>query len=152
MKKTIIGLLIIGVLVLPLFALARDIELRDVTKAGDLLGKFRGFGWDGTQEVENLRFAIIATENAKENNVPSKLIIQSRNGVPEFTKVAEIDDKGNLIAYNGVMLRDTLYLLPKATPPSNPGKGFLYVDSDTNELCFYDGTSWTGLKAGGTCA
>lgn len=44
-----------------------------------------------------------------------------------------------------------LRLTPRSSAPTG-NLGDIYVDSDTNELCFYDGSSWTGLKAGGTCA
>jgi len=47
---------------------------------------------------------------------------------------------------------DVLRIEPRATAPSSPALGDIYVDSTTNELCFYDGTSWTGLKAAGACA
>jgi hypothetical protein len=30
--------------------------------------------------------------------------------------------------------------------------GTVYTDTDSAEFCFCDGTSWTGLKAGGACA
>lgn len=36
--------------------------------------------------------------------------------------------------------------------PSSPSLGDFYIDTDSNELCFYDGTSWTGIKAGGACS
>jgi|SRR3989338_6004027 len=47
---------------------------------------------------------------------------------------------------------DTLKLRPRSTAPNPPSLGLLYVDSDSNELCFYDGSSWTGLKIGGACS
>lgn len=46
---------------------------------------------------------------------------------------------------------DTMRLTPRSTPPGSPQKGDLYVDSDSNELCFYDGTAWFGLKLAGAC-
>ena len=49
-------------------------------------------------------------------------------------------------------ISDTMRLQPRATAPTSPSLGDLYVDSDTNELCFYDGSTWTGLKAGGACS
>lgn len=44
-----------------------------------------------------------------------------------------------------------LRLTPRSSAPTG-NLGDIYVDSDSNELCFYDGSSWTGLKAGGACA
>jgi len=49
-------------------------------------------------------------------------------------------------------ISDVMRLEPRGTAPDSPSIGDIYVDSDTNELCFYDGSSWTGLKAAGTCA
>lgn len=51
-----------------------------------------------------------------------------------------------------VHIKDALRLEPRSTAPSNPSMGDLYVDSDSNELCFYDGLIWTGIKAGGICS
>ena len=51
-----------------------------------------------------------------------------------------------------VHISDVMRLEPRSTAPSSPGLGDLYVDSDTNELCFYDGSAWTGLKTSGACA
>jgi len=47
-----------------------------------------------------------------------------------------------------------LRLAAVTSPPASCSlteKGSVYVDDDSNELCFCDGTSWTGLKAGGAC-
>lgn len=45
---------------------------------------------------------------------------------------------------------------PMSSPPVTCGSantaGVVFYDSDSNELCLCDGTSWTGLKAGGACA
>ena len=51
-------------------------------------------------------------------------------------------------------ITSVLRLEPRPAAPvcSATEEGHLYVDSDSNELCFCDGTSWTGLKAGGACS
>jgi len=49
-------------------------------------------------------------------------------------------------------IRDTMRLEPRSAAPSSGAAGDLYFDSDSNELCVHDGTSWTGLIGGGTCA
>lgn len=49
-------------------------------------------------------------------------------------------------------VNDLARLKPRSAAPSSPTLGDIYVDSDSNELCFYDGTSWTGLKAAGSCS
>ena len=51
-----------------------------------------------------------------------------------------------------VHISDTLRIEPRSSAPSSPALGDLYVDSDSNELCFYDGSSWTGLKSAGSCS
>jgi hypothetical protein len=48
-------------------------------------------------------------------------------------------------------ISEAMRIQPQSSSPSSPALGDLYVDSDTNELCFYDGSSWTGLKAGAAC-
>ena len=48
-------------------------------------------------------------------------------------------------------IKDTMNIQPRVSAPSNAAIGDIYVDSSSNELCFYDGVSWTGLKAGGVC-
>ena len=50
-----------------------------------------------------------------------------------------------------VHISEAMRLEPQSSPPASPSMGDLYVDSDSGELCFYDGTSWTGMKAGGAC-
>lgn len=41
-----------------------------------------------------------------------------------------------------------LFLKPQSSPPTSPSLGAMYADSDTNELCFYDGTNWQGISTG----
>lgn len=65
---------------------------------------------------------------------------------------------GDLGIGNGVSMvrelniKDTVRLEPRSSAPSSPSLGDLYVDSDTNELCFYNSTVWVGLATGGACA
>ncbi len=42
-------------------------------------------------------------------------------------------------------IKDVLRLQPRATAPSGPALGDLYVSSTTNQLMFYNGTAWTAL-------
>jgi hypothetical protein len=55
-----------------------------------------------------------------------------------------------------VYLRNALRLAPVSAPPVTCGDantaGVIYTDSDSSELCFCDGSSWTGLKAAGACS
>lgn len=60
-------------------------------------------------------------------------------------------------ASGGVLkLDDALRPDPVSGPPVTCGSantaGVIYYDSDSNEACLCDGTSWTGLKAGGACS
>ncbi len=62
-------------------------------------------------------------------------------------------DEDNALIYgefnNGVLklnatthIRDALVLKPRDTAPSSPEKGMMYMDSVTNKLMVYDGTTW----------
>jgi hypothetical protein len=54
----------------------------------------------------------------------------------------------------GKLLADAFRASPRATEPFACGagtEGYTYTNSVSHELCFCDGTSWTGLKAGGAC-
>lgn len=47
-------------------------------------------------------------------------------------------------------IADVMRLAPRATAPSSPGSGDIYVDStpSRDELCFYDGSSWQAIASG----
>ena len=47
-------------------------------------------------------------------------------------------------------ITDTMRIEPRATAPSSPAAGDIYVDSTpaADELCFYDGTAWQGISSG----
>ena len=63
---------------------------------------------------------------------------------------------GALTRRMGITTKTTIYdimnINPTAGAPANPVLGDVYVDSTTNEFCFYDGAAWTGLRNGGACA
>lgn len=63
---------------------------------------------------------------------------------------------GALTRRLGITTKTTIYdvmnINPLVNAPANPVLGDVYVDSTTNEFCFYDGNAWTGLRAGGACA
>ena len=42
-------------------------------------------------------------------------------------------------------------IIPTQHPTTRALLGAMYVDSDTNELCFYNGSSWIGISQGGQC-
>lgn len=54
---------------------------------------------------------------------------------------------GELFVKGGIINIST-----RTSPPSNTDLGYIYVDSDSNELCFYNSTAWVGLVSGGACA
>ncbi len=58
---------------------------------------------------------------------------------------------GTNIPQRTVHISDLMRLEPRSAAPSSPSLGDIYVDSDTNELCFFDGSSWVGLVAAGAC-
>lgn len=53
-------------------------------------------------------------------------------------------------------LSDAMRLNPRSSPPVTCGNantsGVVYYDSDSNEVCACNGTTWTGLIAAGACA
>lgn len=49
-------------------------------------------------------------------------------------------------------INDTMRIEPRSSAPSSPSLGDLYVDSDSSELCFYNGSGWIGLAGGGACS
>lgn len=44
-----------------------------------------------------------------------------------------------------------LQIIPTAHPTTRALVGSMYVDSDSNELCFYNGSIWIGISQGGQC-
>ncbi|MDA0773169.1 MAG: hypothetical protein O3C63_09560, partial [Cyanobacteria bacterium] len=71
--------------------------------------------------------------------------------------VFTIDDTGNIgigIAdpTRRLHISDVMKIEPRSSAPSTPTLGDIYIDSDSKEFCFYDGSSWVGLKAAGACS
>jgi surface protein len=48
----------------------------------------------------------------------------------------------NTIATAKVIITDVMNITPRATAPSGPSKGDIYMDNTTNKLMVYDGTTW----------
>ncbi len=59
---------------------------------------------------------------------------------------------GTTTPYRTLSITDTMNIEPRATAPTGAILGDIYVDSDTNELCFYNGSAWTGIVAAGACS
>ncbi|MEQ9568327.1 MAG: hypothetical protein RLN85_21380, partial [Pseudomonadales bacterium] len=75
-----------------------------------------------------------------------------------ITNATNVDGAQVVVDSNGRLgvgrISQILQLSPLAVPPAacNVSElGSIYVDSDSAEMCFCDGTSWTGLKVGGAC-
>ena len=83
---------------------------------------------------------------------------QTRAFVAGITNATNVSGQPVVIDSNGQLavgkISQLLRMTAIAAPPvtcSVTETGSVYVDDDTKELCFCDGTSWTGLKAGGAC-
>jgi len=50
-----------------------------------------------------------------------------------------------------VHIKDILRIEPRSSSPQNNELGDIYVDSDSNELCFYNSTNFVGLVDNGVC-
>lgn len=74
----------------------------------------------------------------------------STGGISFSNERMRIDAAGNVGIGMTAPLRklhitEAMRIQPQSSPPANPALGDLYVDSDTNELCFYNGSGWKGL-------
>jgi hypothetical protein len=48
-------------------------------------------------------------------------------------------------------IKDTIRIEPRKFPPKSPNLGDIYVDGDSKELCFYNGSKWIGLVNENSC-
>lgn len=57
---------------------------------------------------------------------------------------------GIITASSTLHVSSTMRLQPRASAPSSPASGDIYVDSTPtpDELCFYDGAAWQGISSG----
>lgn len=111
-----------------------------------------------TDSAADVGFAKIRA--AKENNTSA-----NQNGYLSFltknhNQAAYVEGmritSGQLVGFGTasptrtVTIQDTMRLVPRATAPSSPVAGDMYVDSTpaANELCFYDGSAWQGISSG----
>jgi hypothetical protein len=121
---------------------------------------FAGLAFNGNQSGNP---AILASSN------PALLKIRNANDSADASiTVGGLNASGNVgigttnpsakLAVVGTISGSTLnasalmHLTPRSTAPVSPTRGDMYYDSDSNELCLYDGSSWTGLKVGGACS
>ena len=58
---------------------------------------------------------------------------------------------GTAFRTNRGLIATLMQITPQSAAPGSPTQGDLYVDSDSGELCFYTGSVWVGLVAGGAC-
>lgn len=77
----------------------------------------------------------------------------TEDGSLEFHTIANGGALTNRMTINDIVrINDVMKINPRAAAPANPELGWMYVDSDSNEICFYNGAAWTGLRVGGACA
>jgi len=91
-------------------------------------------------ESNNGRFSIGTTDDNLSDE-STRLVIDSdgRVGIGMTSPARTLDING------------TMRIEPTASAPATPSLGDVYVDSDSNEFCFYTGSAWVGLAGGGTC-
>jgi len=128
-----------------------DIDMTDISKVADHLSdsviltqeEYMRADVDGDGRVTYDDLAMVLELYGQSVPVP---VETHRSAERSIHNVAGAFDDETFI------INDILRLNPRSSAPSSPVLGEIYADSDTNELCFYDGSSWTGLKAGGVCA
>lgn len=92
-----------------------------------------------------------------ENETSNKDIIFKGNDGGVDTELARFDSSsarfgiGTSTPARKLHISEAIRIEPQSSPPSSPSLGDLYVDSDTNELCFYNGSSWLGVSAAAAC-
>ena len=118
-------------------------------------------------QTEGGKTPFIVNTNATHNSLrlhKGAVVINGNSNDVDFRVASEIDPYafsvrgsdsyvgiGTTNPQRNVHITDTMRLEPRSAAPSSASLGDLYVDSDSNELCFYDGSSWTGLKSDGVC-
>ena len=142
-----------------------NVDARTVGQDGDSLGRviwqaFNGTGAEDYRDSAIIRATIDGVASA--TNAPAKFefkLIEDGSGDKLPTTVMTIRNNGSVgmgveAPARQLHINDTLRLQPRSTAPTNPSLGDIYVDSDTNELCFYNSTDFVGLIGGGilSCA
>ena len=129
-----------------------------VTVTRNVSGKNMGYAF-GTAGEEDLwdfyvpgsadEITLVNIENA--SNVWTFTNRTGRFGIGIGTSaVGSITDR--LTVNGNANISGILKLQPQSTPPANPTLGWIYVDSDSSELCFYNGTAWRASAQEGVCA
>ncbi len=102
---------------------------------------------DGDLRLENNRWIGIGTTSEKivfDSNDDQINLTGGDVGVGTATPETALEVSGT------TTISDVMQLEPRSSAPSG-SLGKIYVDSDSNELCFYNGSSWTGLESAGAC-
>jgi len=137
---------------------ARAGSPHDIVESGDNAARLRGFGFDGVnfEKLGEIRIRVDGEPGL--GDMPGRIEFRTTpdGSVDPATRMV-IKNTGNVgiglqNPQRKMHISDVMRLEPRGTAPGSPTIGDIYVDSDTNELCFFDGSAWTGLKAGGTCA
>jgi len=117
-----------------------------IVQDGDAIITYGGAGYDGTDYAQAGRLTLEVDGTPGSNDMPGAWVMSvSPDGSQSPSEALRVDS-------NKTTITDVMNIAPRSAAPGSAVEGDIYVDSDTNELCFYDGSSWTGLKAGGACS
>ena len=123
------------------------------------VGASRGIGGEILANSELSRYQIgdaILTFNttvADSNSTLNNLYVWNENDSPHMV----MDHEGELgigvdVPARKLHISEAMRIEPSSSPPASPSLGDLYVDSDSNELCFYNGSSWVAIAGAGSCS
>ncbi len=134
----------------------------DMQKTGNLQTRFQTSGassvvrFEMTNPDQSWRIQMEADDEfGIRDNTNTLIPFTIEPGAATDTLVIDTNDRVGINSnapLRDLHIFDTMKIEPRSAAPSSPLLGDVYVDSDTSEFCFYDGTVWTGLKAGGVCA
>jgi len=70
------------------------------------------------------------------------LSVGSMNHIISLTPEGRVGIGGIAVPQRDLHVNDVMRLEPRATAPTSPSKGDIYMDDTTNKLMVYDGTAW----------
>ncbi len=115
----------------------------------------RGYGDTGFGSTSTGSFNLQATENFTDSAKGTKATIRTTdNGSTTQSDKVTVLGNGNvgigtISPQRTLHISDTMRLEPRASAPSSPASGDMYMDSSStpNELCVYDGSAWQGISS-----
>ncbi len=130
-----------------------------VVNNGDFIGLFSFQPYNGDSYSHTAWFGAKVNGTVSGGNVPTDLFFatgqNNDSGVSNIRMTVKSDGNvgiGEQTPQRTLHVNDLMRLEPRSSAPSSPALGDIYTDSDSNELCFYNGSSWTGLVAAGECS